>query len=63
MLVLSRRIGESLLLGDDIEIRILGINGSQVRVAIKAPADVHIVRKELLRRDALKLAAESSPAR
>ena len=48
MLVLTRRSGETILIGDDIEITILAVDGSQVRVGVDAPEDVKILRGELL---------------
>ena len=50
MLVLSRKIGESLRIGDDIELVILDINRGQVRIGIEAPKTTNIVRSELLTR-------------
>lgn len=50
MLVLSRRIGETLKIGDDIEIQILDIQRGQIRIGINAPKRVNIVRSELLDR-------------
>lgn len=50
MLVLSRKIGESLKIGEDIELVILDINRGQVRVGIEAPRTTNIVRTELLTR-------------
>lgn len=47
MLVISRKKGESVLIGDGIEITIIGINENSVKVAIAAPKDVSILRKEL----------------
>jgi carbon storage regulator len=47
MLVLTRRKNESLIIGDNIEIEILSIDGEQVKIGIKAPKDVDIHRKEL----------------
>jgi carbon storage regulator len=47
MLILTRRLGETILIGDDIEVTIAHIDGNQVRVGIKAPKDVDIVREEL----------------
>jgi carbon storage regulator len=46
-LVLTRRLGESLLIGDDIEVTIYGISGGQVRIAVSAPREVSIVRTEI----------------
>lgn len=45
--MLTRRIGESLNIGDDITITVLGIKGNQVRIGIEAPPDVDVVREEL----------------
>lgn len=46
MLVLTRRSGESIAIGDDIRIRVLRTNGSRVRIGIEAPSDVRIVREQ-----------------
>ena len=48
MLVLSRNIGQSLRIGDDIEVTVLDINRGQVRLGIDAPRSTNIVREELL---------------
>lgn len=48
MLVLSRRAGESILIGGDVEVVILGTDGGQVRIGIRAPRDITVLRKELL---------------
>lgn len=48
MLVLVRKPGESLLIGEDIELKIVDVSGDQVRIGIQAPREVTIVRKELL---------------
>jgi len=50
MLVLTRRVGESILIGDDIEVKVSEIGGGQVRLSMTAPKDVVIVRKEISRR-------------
>ena len=50
MLVLSRKIGESLKIGEDIELVILDVNRGQVRLGIEAPKTTNIVRTELLTR-------------
>lgn len=50
MLVLSRKIGEILKIGDEIEVQILDVNRGQVRIGIAAPKQVNIVRTELLNR-------------
>ncbi len=48
MLILTRRVGETLVIQNDIEVTVLGIKGSQVRIGIKAPDAVAILRSELL---------------
>ena len=50
MLVLSRRLGETLIIGDDIKITVLGISGNQVRLGIAAPKEVNVHREEVYRR-------------
>ena len=50
MLILTRRYGESVMLGDDISIKILGIKGNQVRVGIDAPRDLAVHRDEIYAR-------------
>jgi carbon storage regulator len=47
MLVLARRTNESLMLGDDIEIKILSVDGDTVRIGIEAPRSLVVLRKEL----------------
>ena len=47
MLILTRRIGETLIVDDDITVTILGVKGNQVRVGINAPHDVSVHREEI----------------
>ena len=47
MLILSRRVGESLVIGDDVSVTVLSINGNQVRVGIDAPKEVSVHREEI----------------
>jgi carbon storage regulator len=47
MLILSRKTGEKLIIGDNVELTILGIKGNQVRVGITAPKDVSVHREEV----------------
>ena len=48
MLVLTRRIGESVLIGDDVEVTILDIKGDSIRVGINAPRETRIQRSEIV---------------
>ncbi len=48
MLILTRCVGETIRIGADIEVQVLGIRGSQVRIGTQAPPDVKVVRSELL---------------
>jgi len=50
MLVLSRRIGESIYVGNEIRIVVLGVNGNQIRFGIEAPKNVSIHREEIYKR-------------
>lgn len=50
MLILTRRIGETLVIIDDIEVHILGVKGNQVRIGIDAPDDVSVHREEIYKR-------------
>lgn len=54
MLILTRRVGETLMIGDDITVTVLGVQGNQVRIGINAPKDVAVHREEI----ALKIKAE-----
>ncbi len=47
MLILTRRIGETLVIGDDVHITVLGVKGNQVRIGINAPKDVSVHREEI----------------
>lgn len=50
MLILTRKVGESINFGDEIKLTILGINGSQVRVGINAPKEIPVHREEISQR-------------
>lgn len=50
MLILTRKIGEGIILGDDIRIAVLEIRGKQIRIGIEAPPDVVVLREEIYQR-------------
>ena len=47
MLILTRRVGETLMIGDDVTVNVLGVKGNQVRIGIGAPKDVAVHREEI----------------
>jgi carbon storage regulator len=51
MLILTRRIGEKLFIGDEIEVVVLDVNRNQVKIGIKAPRELTVLREELFVKD------------
>lgn len=47
MLILTRRVGETLMVGDDVTITVLGVKGNQVRIGVNAPKEVQVHREEI----------------
>jgi carbon storage regulator len=62
MLILTRTPGESLMCGDDIQIKILGVHQGQVRIGIVAPKDVEVHREEVFNRILEQIGAEVADA-
>lgn len=50
MLILTRKDGETLMVGDDIQVQVLGVKGNQVRLGVNAPKDVTVHREEIYNR-------------
>ena len=59
MLILTRRIGETVIIGDEVDITVLGVRGNQVRLGVKAPREVSVHREEIYDRICHEQSAEA----
>jgi carbon storage regulator len=51
MLILTRRLNEAIMIGPDVVVRVMAVNGQQVRIGIEAPKEIHVLREELYTRE------------
>lgn len=63
MLILNRRIGETIMVGDDVSVTVVGVNGGQVRIGVEAPKSVEVHRDEIYQRVLRERAGKKKAAR
>jgi carbon storage regulator len=61
MLILTRRVGETVMIGNEVTVTVLGVKGNQVRIGVNAPKDVAVHREEIYERIKREEDQESRP--
>jgi carbon storage regulator len=62
MLILTRRVGESLMIGDNVTVTVLGVKGNQVRIGVNAPKEVAVHREEIYEKIQAEKSDNDAPA-